>query len=57
MSNGTADKIKGRVKVAAGDLTGNQRLKNEGRVDQAAGKVKTTVEGVVDKVKKKSQAR
>lgn len=57
MSSGTADKIKGRVKEAAGDLTGNRRLKNEGRVDQAAGKVKTTVEGVVDKVKKTSRAR
>lgn len=55
MSSGNADKIKGRVKEAAGDLTGNQRLKNEGRKDQVAGKVKNTVERVVDKIKKKSE--
>ncbi|MFZ1890457.1 MAG: CsbD family protein [Candidatus Binataceae bacterium] len=57
MSSGTTDKIKGRVKEAAGDLTGNQRLKNEGRTDQAAGKVKNTVERVVDKVKEKAKKR
>jgi uncharacterized protein YjbJ (UPF0337 family) len=57
MSSGTTDKIKGRVKEAAGDLTGNQRLKNEGRTDQAAGKVKSTVERVVDKVKEKAKKR
>ncbi len=55
MSSGTSDKIKGRVKEAAADLTGNRRLKNEGRVDQASGKVKDTVERVVDKVKQKSR--
>ncbi len=57
MSSGTTDKIKGRVKEAAGDLTGNQRLKNEGRTDQAAGKVKNTVERVVNKVKEKAKKR
>jgi uncharacterized protein YjbJ (UPF0337 family) len=31
--------MKGRVKEAAGDLTGNERLKNEGAADQAEGKV------------------
>jgi len=51
MSSGTADKINGRVKEAAGDLTGNQPLKNEGRKDRVAGKVKKTVERVVDKVR------
>jgi hypothetical protein len=38
--SGTTDKIKGRVKEAAGALTNDQRLKDEGRLDQAAGKQK-----------------
>lgn len=57
MTTGTTDKVKGRVKEAAGDLTGNQRLKNEGRKDQAAGKVKDTVNRVVDKIKDKTKNR
>jgi uncharacterized protein YjbJ (UPF0337 family) len=31
MSSGTNDKIKGRVEEAAGVLTDDQRLKNQGR--------------------------
>lgn len=49
---GAVDKTKGKVKEAAGALTGDERLKAEGKVDQAAGKVKGTVGKVVDKVKK-----
>jgi uncharacterized protein YjbJ (UPF0337 family) len=49
--SGTSDKIKGRVKEAVGALTGDQRLKNEGKLDQATGKVKKTVERVIDKAK------
>ena len=48
-----ADEIKGRVKQAAGDLTGNDRLKREGAADKAAGKVKDAVDKVKDKVKDK----
>jgi uncharacterized protein YjbJ (UPF0337 family) len=40
------DKAKGRVKVAAGTLTGNRRLKNKGRVDQAKGSAKNAVDKV-----------
>jgi uncharacterized protein YjbJ (UPF0337 family) len=50
--SGTTDKIKGRVKEAVGVVTGNQRLKDEGRIDQATGKVKKTVERVIDKAKR-----
>jgi uncharacterized protein YjbJ (UPF0337 family) len=46
-----ADDAKGRVKEAAGDLTGDQDLKNEGKVDKATGKVKDTVGDAADKVK------
>jgi uncharacterized protein YjbJ (UPF0337 family) len=40
MSNGKTDQAKGRIKQAAGDLTGNKSLKREGKVDEGAGKVK-----------------
>ena len=36
---GKVEQAKGRVKEAAGALTGNQRLKQEGKMDQAAGKI------------------
>jgi uncharacterized protein YjbJ (UPF0337 family) len=44
------DEMKGRVKEAAGDLTDNDRLKNEGKADRAEGKVKDAVDTVRDKV-------
>jgi uncharacterized protein YjbJ (UPF0337 family) len=49
--SGTTDEIKGRVKEAAGAVTDNQRLKNEGRLDQAVGKVKKAVERAIDRAK------
>jgi uncharacterized protein YjbJ (UPF0337 family) len=49
--NGTFDKGKGRVKEAAGDLTGDQSLKNEGKVDRAEGGIKNAVSDAADKVK------
>jgi uncharacterized protein YjbJ (UPF0337 family) len=49
---GKMDQAKGRAKEAAGALTGDQRLKSEGKVDQAAGKVKSGVTKAVDKVKR-----
>ena len=51
--SGKLDEAKGRAKVAAGELMGNQRLKNEGTLDKAAGKVKQGV----DKVKKALQSK
>jgi len=48
---GKADEIKGRVKEAAGALTDDDKLRREGKIEQAAGKVKQAVEKVVDKVK------
>jgi len=52
MSGGKTDEVKGRVKEAAGALTGDKKLKREGRADQAAGKVKQGAEKIVDKAKK-----
>jgi uncharacterized protein YjbJ (UPF0337 family) len=51
MSDGTKDDAKGRLKEAGGALTGDDSLKNEGKVDQATGKVKDAVGGAADKVK------
>ena len=51
MSSGTGDKIKGRVEKAAGELTNDPNLKDRGRIDETAGKVKDGVEKGVDKVK------
>ena len=45
------DDLKGRAKEAAGDLTDNDDLKHEGKVDQVTGKVKDVAENVSDKVK------
>jgi uncharacterized protein YjbJ (UPF0337 family) len=43
---------KGRIKEAAGALTGNDRLRAEGRADQAVGKTKQAVQKTVDAVTK-----
>jgi uncharacterized protein YjbJ (UPF0337 family) len=51
MASGKSDELKGRVKEAAGALTGDKKLKREGKADQAVGKVKQKVEKVIDKVK------
>ncbi len=45
------DDIKGRAKEAAGDLTDDDDLKREGKVDQATGTVKDKVGDAADKVK------
>ncbi len=51
MSDGSADETKGRLKEAAGDLTGDEDLKNEGKVDKASGKTKDAIGGAADKAK------
>lgn len=51
MGDGSADDAKGRIKEAGGALTGDDDLKNEGKVDQASGTVKDKVGDAADKVK------
>jgi uncharacterized protein YjbJ (UPF0337 family) len=46
---GQIDKIKGRVEEAAGVLTNDRRLKNRGKIDQAAGTAKDVIGKVIDK--------
>ncbi len=48
---GKSEEIKGRVKEAAGALTDDEKLRREGKLDQATGKVKQVVEKVVEKTK------
>lgn len=50
MGESKADDMKGRVKEAAGVLTGDEDLEREGKVDQAGAKVKETAEKAKDKV-------
>jgi uncharacterized protein YjbJ (UPF0337 family) len=49
--SGNADKASGRVKKAAGDLTDNDDLKNEGRKDETSGKAKDAIDSVRNKAK------
>jgi uncharacterized protein YjbJ (UPF0337 family) len=51
MGDGTTDDLKGRAKEAAGDLTDDDGLKREGKVDRATGAVKDKVGDASDKVK------
>lgn len=51
MASGKSDELKGRVKEAAGALTGDEKLKREGKTDQAVGKIKQKIEKALDKVK------
>jgi uncharacterized protein YjbJ (UPF0337 family) len=49
MSN--TDEAKGRLKEAAGDLTNDDDLKREGKVDRAEGATKDKIDAAGDKVK------
>lgn len=46
---GEGDKISGKAKQAAGDLTGDEDLEREGERDEAAGKTKDMVDNIKDK--------
>ena len=49
---GLAKQMKGSVKQAAGNATGNRRTQVEGAADKIAGKVQKVYGDVKDKVKK-----
>ncbi|MGD0899585.1 MAG: CsbD family protein [Thermoguttaceae bacterium] len=49
---GKTDVVKGRIKEAAGALTGNDKLREQGETDQAVGKAKQAVQKAADTVKK-----
>jgi uncharacterized protein YjbJ (UPF0337 family) len=45
------DEAKGRAKEAVGDLTDDEELKREGKVDRAVSSVKEKVDQAADKIK------
>jgi uncharacterized protein YjbJ (UPF0337 family) len=45
---GMGNKIKGDVKKAAGEMTGDEKMKAEGHVDKAKGTAQSTAGGVKD---------
>jgi uncharacterized protein YjbJ (UPF0337 family) len=58
---GKTEKSKGKVKEAVGTLTGNKKLESEGKMDRRAGeakekvgRVRSKVEGSVDKAERKT---
>ncbi len=46
----TAEDATGKAKEAAGDVTDNDKLKGEGKVDQAKSSVKDAAENAKDKI-------
>lgn len=50
---GSMDQMKGRVKEAAGNLTGDQKLRTEGRADQTKGKLQNMLGSIKDALRGK----
>lgn len=48
---GAAKNIGGKIKEGVGKITGDEKLKAEGKADQVAGKVQNTVGGVKDSLR------
>jgi uncharacterized protein YjbJ (UPF0337 family) len=51
VSDHKAEDMKGRLKEAVGDVTGNKDLQREGKIDQAGAATKKTIDDVADKMK------
>jgi uncharacterized protein YjbJ (UPF0337 family) len=51
MSEHKGEEIKGRLKEAVGDVTGDKNLKREGKMDRASAATKKTVDKATDAVK------
>ncbi len=51
MSDTNSDEVKGRVKEAAGAITGDEDLKSDGQTDQDVGEAKRIVDKVADSAK------
>jgi uncharacterized protein YjbJ (UPF0337 family) len=49
---GAAKNTTGKMKEAAGKMTGDSKMQAEGKMDRAAGKVQNTVGGAKDAMKK-----
>jgi len=53
--SGKTDVVKGRIKEAAGALTGNDELRQEGKTDQAVGNAKQAVQKAARGIEKATQ--
>jgi uncharacterized protein YjbJ (UPF0337 family) len=51
---GSATNLGGKAKETAGKVTGDEKLKGEGVMDQVKGKVQNAVGGIKDAIKGKS---
>ena len=51
MDDHKIEDLKGRLEEAAGDVTGDEGLKREGKIDQASAAAKKTIEKAADAVK------
>ena len=51
MSEHKAEEIKGRLKEAVGDATGDKSLEREGKVDRGSAATKKAVDNAMDAVK------
>ncbi len=49
--DGAAKNLGGKAKEAAGKITGDEKLKAEGRADQMTGKIQNAVGGAKDAVR------
>ena len=52
---GATKNVGGKIKEAAGKVTGDEKLKREGQTDQVKGKVQNVVGGVKDKMREQDE--
>jgi len=50
MSDHKGEDMKGRLKEAVGDVTGDEGLQREGKVDRASAATKKTIDKAADKI-------
>lgn len=50
---GAAKNMGGKIKEGIGNVTGDKKLKAEGKADQVAGKVQNTIGGIKDSLNDK----
>ena len=54
---GSAKNLGGKLKEAAGKVTGDEKLKREGQADQVTGKIQNTVGGIKDKLRERDDEK
>jgi uncharacterized protein YjbJ (UPF0337 family) len=52
---GAGKQVKGSIKEGIGKVTGDEKLKGEGKADKAEGKVQNTIGGIKDKVREATE--